>query len=294
MGVYLEKRGAHTAALPVAVSQQCWASRAAEASISPDGTAFLTPCVEADDAAAVNELLDGEMSAPAGAAAGRLRTPVSAEDIGKLRAGDMVYISGVLCTAREGAHRRMANILRSGGVGEIPEDLRLAGDLCHCGATAAETPGGWKITAAGPTTSSRYTDEAALLIERGLVNLVVGKGVLGKPAVEALKGRGAFLHAVGGCAVTYRRAILGNRVEWLDLGFPEAVWVMEVEEFGPLVVAIDSRGKSLPAGIMEDVHHNALDIYREEGLDPEKRYVRNPQTFAGLSLAEVMERMRTP
>ena len=113
---------------------------------------------------------------------------------------------------------------------------------------------------------------------------------MGSKTVDALKGRGAYLKAVGGCAVTYKRSIIENKVEWLDLGFPEAVWIMTVKDFGPLVVGIDADGHSLAENVMETVYENARRIYREEGLDPQKRYVQYPQTVAGLSLEELIQK----
>lgn len=289
MAVYLERRGTHTAAAPVAVSQQCWASRASEALITADKISYITPHIETGDLPALSNLLSEEMSSGAGTRIHRLNTPVSQEDIRKLKAGDVVYVSGVLCTAREGAHRKMVDIVRSGEEDRIPEEILRHRAIYHCGPVVAEAAGGYSITAAGPTTSSRYTEEAAVLIEKGLMNFIVGKGTMGTPVIDALKGRGVFLKAVGGCAVTYKRCITGNKVEWLDLGFPEAVWSMTVKDFGPLVVGIDATGKSLSENVLETVHANAHEIYREEGLDPKKRYIRNPQTFAGLSLEEVIE-----
>ena len=60
--------------------------------------------------------------------------------------------------------------------------------------------------------------------------------------VKALRGKGVYLEAVGGCAVTYQKMIKQTRVHWLDLGYPEAVWVFDVSDFGPLMVGIDLKG----------------------------------------------------
>ena len=65
---------------------------------------------------------------------------------------------------------------------------------------------------------------------------------------------------------------------------------MTVKNFGPLVVGIDARGNSLAENVMETVYENARRIYREEGLDPNKRYVQYPQTVAGLSLEELIQK----
>ncbi len=107
--------------------------------------------------------------------------------------------------------------------------------------------------------------------------------------IRALKGRGAYMSAVGGCAVSYRKMIRKADVKWLDLGYPEAVWTFDVERFGPLVVGIDSTGTSSSRHVMGEVYANARRIYQEEGMDPNRRYIQYPQTFAGLSLEEVIE-----
>ncbi|MFH1351867.1 MAG: hypothetical protein ABII26_13190, partial [Pseudomonadota bacterium] len=69
-------------------------------------------------------------------------------------------------------------------------------------------------------------------------------------------------------------------------------WIFDVHRFGPLVVGIDSKGHSLTYNAMERVYENARNIYLEEGLDPHERYVQYPQTFAGLSLEEVIEKAK--
>jgi fumarate hydratase subunit beta len=121
-----------------------------------------------------------------------------------------------------------------------------------------------------------------------MVNLIVGKGTMGPKMLEAMRSKAVFLRATGGCAVCYGNAIEKTDVRWLDLGYPEAVWVFEMKDFGPLIVGIDSHGNSLTQNILETVYDNALQIYEEEGLDPRVGYLSNPLTFAGLSLEEVI------
>jgi fumarate hydratase subunit beta len=291
LGVYLERRGTHTSVAPVAVCNQCWASRGSEALITEQRVDYITTHVEGEDLPALNDILAEELSkSQAGGYVYRLNTPVPVEDIKKLRVGDVVYLDGTICSSRDGAHRRMVDLVRSGESGKIPKEILEHGSIYHMGPVISKTPDGWCINSAGPTTSSRFTDDAAVLIENGIINFIVGKGTMGPNTVNALKGRGVYLKAVGGCAVTYKRCILQNRVEWLDLGFPEAVWIMTVKDFGPLVVGIDAAGNSLAENVMETVYENARQIYREEGMDPQKRYVQYPQTFAGLSLEELIQK----
>lgn len=292
LGVYLERRGTQTAASPVSVCQQCWASRGSEALITAEKVSYITPHLEKPDLPALEEMLSRELSSKATGTVHRLQTPVGAEDIRKLKTGDVVYVSGTICTSRDGAHRRMVDMVRAGEGKKIPRAILENNAIYHAGPVISQIPGGWSINAAGPTTSSRFTDDATVLINEGIMNFIVGKGTMGSSVINALKGKGAFLKAVGGCAVTYKRCIMENTVEWLDLGYPEAVWVLKVKDFGPLVVGIDAVGTSLVDNVMDTVYENARKIYQEEGLDPNKRYIQYPQTFAGLSLEEMITKKK--
>ena len=294
LGVYLEKRGAHTAVAPISVSQQCWASRGSEALISEAGTTFLTPYVKPEEAPQIREQLAGFLAnSQSQGTAHVLNLPVEDSELLKLRTWDVVYLNGTVCTSRDGAHRRMLNRLKEGKRDEIPGEILQNCAIYHCGPVVARQQEGWQIEVAGPTTSSRFTSDGADLTEQGIIKIAIGKGTMGEKMKQALKGRGVYLKAVGGCAVSYREMIKRSRVEWLDLGYPEAVWVLEVENFGPLIVGIDSTGESLTDQVMNEVYHNARSIYQDEGLDPGKRYVQYPQTFAGLSLEEVIEKAQS-
>ena len=293
LGVYLERRGTHTAVAPAAVSQQCWASRGSEALIGEQKVQYLTPHVEKDDLPALRDEISQAFSkSQTQGNVYTLDTPIDVDQILKLRIGDVVYLNGTICTARDGAHRRMVAKIREGKREEIPQEIVDNGVIYHCGPVIAKEADHWRIDAAGPTTSSRFTDDAAFLIKEGVIKVTIGKGTMGGKAVNALKGKGIYMTAVGGCAVTYKRAINHNNVEWVDLGYPEAVWIFDVSNLGPLVVGIDSTGNSLMEEVMEGVYENVRSIYREEGLDPHKRYVQYPQTFAGLSLEEVIEKAK--
>jgi len=290
LGVYLEKRGTHTSCAPVAVSPICWATRASEALIGEDHIEYLTPHLQKEDVLALREALSQEISrSEKGGKVHELSIPINTEDILKLRVGDIVYVTGTICTARDRAHRKMIEKIQEGKREEIPQEILDNGVIYHCAPVIAKELDGWSIHAAGPTSSSSFTTDEAFLVKNGVSKVVIGKGTMGTDMVNALKGRGVFLEGVGGCAVSYKRMILRNDVKWLDLGYPEAVWIFEVSHFGPLLVGIDSYGNSLTGYVMEDVYENARRIYREEGLDPHKRYIQYPQTFAGLSLEEVIE-----
>ena len=293
MGVYVEPRGTHTAVSSVAVAHQCWASSGSEVLVGEDRVEFVTPHLVKDEAASVrDQITTGFGSADLKETVHYLRTPVSQEAIAKLRVGDIVYLTGVVCTARDRAHRRMVLAIDAGE--ELPPEIVQSRALFHCGPVVAEGHCGWCVNAAGPTTSSRFTNDGALLVEHDVFNIAIGKGTMGERMRTALIGRGAYLTAVGGCAVTYQKKIRAANPQWLDLGYPEAVWVFQVEEFGPLVVGIDSTGASLSGRVMQQVYENAREIYAQEGLNPEERYAQYPVSLAGLSLEEIASMNLSP
>ncbi len=293
LGVYAERRGTHTAVSPVAVSQQCWASRGSEALVTEEKVQYLTPHLTKEEVPELRKTLSREVSRSEGNGnIYQLTTPISTEDILKLCVRDIVYLNGTICTSRDGAHRRMVEKVKEGRKHEIPKEILDNGVIFHCGPVIAKDSDRWCVNAAGPTTSSRFTDDAAYVVGQGIIKVALGKGTMGAKMINALRGKGVYLEAVGGCAVTYQKMINQTKVNWLDLGYPEAVWVFDVTHFGPLVVGIDSQGNSLAQGVMEEVYENARDIYSREGLDPCKRYIQYPQTFAGLSLEEVIEKSR--
>ncbi len=195
----------------------------------------------------------------------KLRTPISEEEVRKLRVNDTVYITGTVVTARDAAHRRALEFQKGGK--NLPINLQgLA--LFHCGPITKKEDDKWKVVAAGPTTSSRmelFEDE---FIKNFKVRVVIGKGGMGKKTVEAMKRYGAVYGAfTGGAAVLAAKTIKRVKsVEWSDLGMPEAMWVLEVEDFGPLTVAIDAHGNNLFQDIQTKADKKKQKIYKKLGL----------------------------
>jgi|YelNatPaOPRAMG01_1025707.scaffolds.fasta_scaffold09423_7 tartrate/fumarate subfamily iron-sulfur-dependent hydro-lyase beta chain len=196
-----------------------------------------------------------------------LKTPISEEEIRKLRVNDVLYITGIIVTARDQAHRRALEYLREGK----PLPLKLEGlAVYHCGPVVSREGDRWVAVAAGPTTSTRmdlFEDE---FIKNFKVRVVIGKGGMGRRTTEAMAKYGAVYGAfTGGAAILAAKAIKGVRgVEWLDLGTPEALWIFEVENFGPLTVAIDSHGNNLYLDVAKNVEENRRRIYEKLGLQP--------------------------
>lgn len=177
-----------------------------------------------------------------------LQTPLKLEDIEKLNAGDMVYISGEILTARDEAHARILEMEEKGE--KLPFSLEGA-VIYHCGPLMQQTGSGWKVVSAGPTTSGRMSKMTPPLLKAHEVRAIIGKGGM-KGVADALKDRCVYLVYTGGCAALAAELIKEVKtVHWLDLGMPEAVWVLRVEKFGPLIVGIDAKGKDIFADVRE-------------------------------------------
>ena len=195
----------------------------------------------------------------------KLKTPISEEDVRKLNVNDTIYITGTMVTARDQAHRRALELVKKGE--KIPVDLKgLA--VFHCGPFVKKDGDKWVAVAAGPTTSTRMDIFEDEFIKTFGVRVVVGKGGMGKRTTDAMQKYGAVYGAfTGGAAVLAARAIKNIKaVEWYDLGVPEALWIFDVQEFGPLTVSIDSHGKNLFEDVKKQVEENRAKIYSKLGL----------------------------
>ncbi len=195
----------------------------------------------------------------------RLKTPISEEDVRKLKVNDVIYITGTMVTARDSAHKRALGFFKEGK--EMPINLEgLA--VFHCGPIVRKEDDKWTVVAAGPTTSTRmdlFEDE---FIKAFKVRVVIGKGGMGRRTTEGMKKYGAVYGAfTGGAAVLAAKAIKNVRsVEWFDLGMPEALWILEVEDFGPLIVAIDTHGNNVFEDVQMQVEKNTQKIYQRLGV----------------------------
>ncbi|MDK2833108.1 MAG: fumarate hydratase subunit beta [Methanolobus sp.] len=177
-----------------------------------------------------------------------LSTPLKKEELEQLSTGDVVYLTGTVLTARDEAHAR---ILELAGKGEkLPFDLEGAA-IYHCGPLMQQKDERWEVVAAGPTTSARMSKMTPQLLDNYNVTVLIGKGGMDNVA-GSLKGKCVYLAFTGGCAALAAENIREvETVHWPDLGMPEAVWVLKVENFGPLIVGIDAKGNDLFAKIEE-------------------------------------------
>jgi fumarate hydratase subunit beta len=194
----------------------------------------------------------------------QFKTPISETDVRKLKVKDILYLSGTVVTARDQAHKRALGLAKENK--PLPIDLEgLA--VFHCGPVMEKRQEKWVAVAAGPTTSTRMEAYEEDFICAFKPRVIIGKGGMGKRTTEAMAKYGAVYGAfTGGAAVLAAqsiRRVLG--VEWLDLGMPEAMWIFEVEKFGPLTIAIDTCGNNLFADVSEQVESNRNQIYKKLG-----------------------------
>lgn len=175
-----------------------------------------------------------------------LKTPLG-EEVLDLAAGDMVYLSGVIYTARDEAHLEM---MEKG----IPFDPAGAA-IYHCGPVIKDS----KVVAAGPTTSARLNSLCGFLVEKG-VRAFIGKGGMGENVSEILKGCGVYLAYTGGCAALAASKMKLKGVYYEDLGMAEAVWEIEVDRL-PLIVAMDSKGGDMYREVSKKAAENFIKAF---------------------------------
>lgn len=192
-----------------------------------------------------------------------LETPVPEEDIRKLKAGDLVYLTGTIITARDEAHLKALELHESN---ETPPVSFKGRGVFHCGPIMKKTEGEWKVIAAGPTTSARMEIFQDMFIEAFRPAIIIGKGGMEEKTSKACQKFGCVYGAfTGGAALLAVRGIKAVRdVFWLDeLGMPECLWVYDVEDFGPMIVTIDTHGNNLTADVAEEIEKNKQAILKE-------------------------------
>ena len=168
-----------------------------------------------------------------------ITAPINKETARSLHAGDYVYITGTMYTARDAAHKRMYEILQKGG--ELPVDWKDQ-VIYYMGPSPARE--GRPIGSAGPTTASRMDKYAPQLLDLGL-GAMVGKGKRSQAVIDAIVRNGSvYFAAVGGAGALLSKCITSAEVvAYDDLG-TEAIRKLTVENF-PAIVVIDSEGNNL-------------------------------------------------
>ena len=190
----------------------------------------------------------------------QVKLPISDEAVRQLKVGDPVALSGVMVTGRDAVHKWMMDTFIKKtrpaqgddlSVYEAIKPLLEGSVIYHCGPVVAgmETKE-YRFVAAGPTTSIREEPYQGDVMRHFKIKGVIGKGGMGAKTLAACQEvPGVYLHAIGGAASLIAQTVkrvLG--VYKLDFGVPEAMWVIEVQDF-PAVVTMDAHGGSLHADI---------------------------------------------
>lgn len=160
-------------------------------------------------------------------------------EFAKLKAGQRVFLSGAIYTARDQAHKKFIELIKNKK--KLPLDL-TGQVIYYCGPTA--TPAGFAIGSCGPTTSSRMDGFVEALLKQGLVGMI-GKGRRSKKVRELIKKyRAVYFVAPAGCGAMLAEKVVSKKlVAFRGLG-AEAVYKLKVKRF-PLIVAIDANGRSI-------------------------------------------------
>jgi len=194
-----------------------------------------------------------------------LKTPLTDADIKQLKLGDIVYLSGRIYTARDEAHMHILADIKAGR--KIPVELKGMA-VYHCGPIVRKLDNGWELVAAGPTTSSRMNSLEPEFIEKTGVKAIIGKGGMNKGVSDAMAKFGCvYLAFTGGAAILAAKGL--NRVMGVyleELGMPEAVWIMDAKDFGPLVVGITASGENMFVNLAEEVKRNEAKARAKLGL----------------------------
>ena len=175
-----------------------------------------------------------------------IKAPITKEIAGSLHAGDYVYITGTIYTARDAAHKRLDEALSKGE--DLPIDIKNHA-IYYMGPSPARE--GRPIGSAGPTTASRMDKYAPKLLDLGLTAMI-GKGKRSKEVLDAIVRNGSvYLAAVGGAGALLSKCIKSSEVvAYEDLG-TEAIRKLQVEDF-PVIVVVDCQGNNLYETAMEE------------------------------------------
>src|SRR5256885_9244331 len=227
----------------VSVAYDCWAFR--RLGVVLDGaTGAITSWLYRDPANPIIPMLDQAGSQRTGREVA-LKAPLGAADVRALKVGDVVLISGQMFTGRDAVH---SYLMKNAPPVDLSRSL-----LYHCGPVVVKEEDRWRVTAAGPTTSIREEPYQGDIIKRYGVRAAIGKGGMCAETLAAMKEHGAvYLNAIGGAAQFYARTIKHvDGVSLLELGTPEAMWHLTVEDF-PAIVTMDAHGYSLHKDIEQD------------------------------------------
>lgn len=195
----------------------------------------------------------------------RFRTPLSEDDVRRLRVGDAVTLDGVIWGIRD------ATLIRIFDHGQPPPAGLRGGVLLHVAPNVRPSktaPSGYEPMTVGTTTSLRMDRFTRGLLRDHGVRAIIGKGGLSDESSAAFREHGgAYLAIVGGAASVETEQVEAiERVYWEDL-MPECLWQFRVRAFGPLTVAMDAGGASLYRDVARAAQARLAEIYAKLGLD---------------------------
>lgn len=200
----------------------------------------------------------------------QLKTPFTEEKVRQLNAGDIVYFSGKFFTCRTLFHKRalLENYLP-------PVDFSDVNVMMHAGPVMRKRENEWELVTVAPTTSIRFEKFTPEIIKKLGLRAIIGKATMGAATLAALRDFGCVhLTVVGvpaGLLTTkVKRLVEVHGVE--EMGVTEATWVFEVEDFGPFLVGIDTRGNNLFHQVRAEVDANLPKAYERLRIPPDYAY----------------------
>ena len=182
----------------------------------------------------------------------KITTPISNDDIKKMRAGDIVYISGHIFTARDQAHKKLVETIEQGE--QLPFDFK-GQIIYYVGPTPAKE--NRPIGSCGPTSSYRMDPYAIPLMKKGL-KVMIGKGDRSDAFIkDMIAEQGVYLQAVGGAGALLSKKVIKSEVIAYEALGPEAIYKLEVVDF-PVIVTYDIYGGNM---IKDEVNkYKTIDI----------------------------------
>jgi len=192
--------------------------------------------------------------------------PASASDVAPLEVGDAVFLNGMVFTGREGLYDMLFEKKK-----EPPIDIRtLGGATINASPAVSETaPGVYHVPSITGTASFRFAKYMSEFLKKYHIRFLIGKGGMSSEVYKNsfLPNGAIYLTTIGyGMGAVYGRGIVGVKdVAWKEeLGLAQAMWVLEVENFGPFIVECDARGEGLFERVNSEINDNFLKLY--EGL----------------------------
>jgi L(+)-tartrate dehydratase beta subunit len=193
-----------------------------------------------------------------------LTLPVSRTDIAPLEVGDAVFLNGLVFTGREGLYDMIFEKKK-----EPPIDIRtLGGATINASPTVREIePGLYKVPSITGTASFRFAKYMSEFLKRYNISILIGKGGMSSEIYKkCFQPNGAiYLTTIGyGMGAIYGRGISGVKdVAWKkELGLAQAMWVLEVENFGPFIVECNARGEGLFERVNNEINDSFLKLYK--------------------------------